>query len=409
MRAYLIFADEIYSTVRHLAPWQTGTTRAPSSAFCLLLKLLVMGVTHNQVHGLLATDDCPYVRGMGLLMLRYICAPKDLYGYFEPYLEDDSVFSPSHDEAEQMTMGAYAIKLLTDMQYFGTTLPRIPVPIERKIKVLLLLLKEKQTRRVEQFMKYYDGPHLEKGAAVQAIYSDEENEPAWYAGVIQRKASLDEVNDHNKRLVNIDSAISYPIHYYWVHFPEYGNTELVDLGDMKVSGDSKESHGKSSRSRSASRGGAKRHRRDDRSSSRGRDHRDRDRSRRRSRSRSRTRSRSRDRSGRGGGEAATRDLMAEVLKNEREASEAVGRNYAHRPASYKGSLSLKQERYTVRKKSRSRSPLPRSSQAGRGTSSSSSAPPASADISQQASMAASREYQEKMKKLIDRYGDASAK
>jgi pre-mRNA-splicing factor 38B len=383
-----------------------------------LLKLLVMGITHNQVHGLLATDDCPYVRGIGLLILRYICAPKDLYGYFEPYLEDDTMFSPSHDEAEQMTMGAYAIKLLTDMQYFGTTLPRIPVPIERKIKVLLLLLKEKQTRRLELYLKYYDGPHLDKGASVQAIYSDEENEPAWYAGVIQRKASLDEVNDLNKRLVNIDSSNSYPMHYYWVHFPEYGNTELVDLGDIKISGGDKDSHGtsssRSSRSRSASRGegDGRRHRRDDRSSSRGRDHRDRSRRRSRSRSRTRSRSRSRDRGGRGVSSAtATRDLMAEVLKNEREASEAVGRNYAHRPASYKGSLSLKQERYTVRKKSRSRSPLPRSSQSSRsaGAPASSSMAGVSGHAAQQASMAASREYQEKMKKLIDRYGDASAK
>jgi pre-mRNA-splicing factor 38B len=43
--------------------------------------------------------------------------------------------------------GEYCIKLLTDMQYFGTTLPRIPVPIERKMKVMLLLLDEKKRRR----------------------------------------------------------------------------------------------------------------------------------------------------------------------------------------------------------------------------------------------------------------------
>lgn len=32
-------------------------------------------------------------------------------------------------------MGQWVVKLLTELQYFGTLLPRIPVPIERKIKM----------------------------------------------------------------------------------------------------------------------------------------------------------------------------------------------------------------------------------------------------------------------------------
>ena len=64
-----------------------------------------------------------------------------------------------------MIMGEYC----TDMQYYGTPLPRIPVPIERKIKVFL--------------------PRQERGlfcvgAKARAIYGDEENEPAWYEAVI---------------------------------------------------------------------------------------------------------------------------------------------------------------------------------------------------------------------------------
>ncbi|CAN0070818.1 unnamed protein product [Ectocarpus sp. 8 AP-2014] len=52
----------------------------------------------------------------------------------------------------------------------------------------------------------------------------------------------------------------------------------------------------------------------------------------------------------------TSKLYAQVMKREREASQAVGKDYAARPASYKGSLSLKLDRYTQRRKSRSRSP-----------------------------------------------------
>ncbi|CAN0409210.1 unnamed protein product [Laminaria digitata] len=63
----------------------------------------------------------------------------------------------------------------------------------------------------------------------------------------------------------------------------------------------------------------------------------------------------------------TTKLYAQVMKREREASEAVGKDYAARPASYKGSLSLKLDRYTQRRKSRSRSPeRPRHSGSGGG-------------------------------------------
>ncbi len=46
----------------------------------------------------------------------------------------------------------------------------------------------------------------------------------------------------------------------------------------------------------------------------------------------------------------------QVLERDRQRVAAVGKDYAVRPTSYKGSLSLKQDRYTTRHKSRSRSP-----------------------------------------------------
>jgi len=40
-------------------------------AFCLLTKFMVMRLTYNQLRGLLNTDDCPYIRALGLLYLRF--------------------------------------------------------------------------------------------------------------------------------------------------------------------------------------------------------------------------------------------------------------------------------------------------------------------------------------------------
>jgi pre-mRNA-splicing factor 38B len=115
--------------------------------------------------------------------------------------------------------------------------------------------------------------------------------------------------------------------------------------------------------------------------------------------------------------------MEKVLASQREASAAVGRNYGHRPASYKGSLALKVDRYTVRKKSRSRSPdrgggggggrdrrrgRSRSNSRGRDGGKNEDAPSAYTS-SVRGNDANSREQIERMKKLKEKYGDASAR
>ena len=214
LRTYPEVLDEIYRSVNHVEAWQAGTSRLPSTCFCLLLKCMLMKLTFKQMKQILDTDDCPYVRAMGFLYLRYTCPPKDLWKWYEPYLEDDEEIRPSTDTSISMTIGAYCIKLLTEMQYFGTTLPRIPVPIERKIKVMLLLLDEKKKRRKTN-QRGKDMGAFQAGVKVRAIYSDEDNEPAWYEAVI-------------------DSVSEELENKYWVTFPEYGNTECVDLGDMEL-------------------------------------------------------------------------------------------------------------------------------------------------------------------------------
>ena len=129
LKTYHEVLDEIRICAKHVEPWATGTSRTPSSAFCLLLKLLVMKMTYKQMNGILNCEDNAFVRCIGFLYLRYTLPPSDLYKWFEPYLEDGMLMNPCSDQEIEMTVGAFCIKLLTDMQYFGTTLPRIPFPI----------------------------------------------------------------------------------------------------------------------------------------------------------------------------------------------------------------------------------------------------------------------------------------
>jgi len=403
LRTYHEVIGEIQRSVIHVEPWQTGTSRFPSSAFCLLVKFMLMRLTVKQMNGLLDFEGCSFVRAIGFLYLRYTCAPADLWKWYEPYLEDSEEIFPASDKTIKMSMGQYLIKLLIEMQYFGTTLPRIPVPIERKIKVLLLLLEEKKKRR-KQNSQLKD--KFLAGTKVKAIYSDKDNEPAWYEAVID---SVDEENEG----------------VFWVTYVEYGNSAAVDLGDMELIVESVEkvnttsskenekekdrpshrdgSKGRKSRSRSRSRSDSRERR------GKPRDNRD-SRSPHRHRSRSRSgggddqRRMDRDRD-RGGKNGSTEDLLAKVIQGEREASAAIGRNYGSRPASYKGALSMKLDRYTARRKS----PSPnRNNNNHRNHRRRSRTPSPSPPRSNKHSFEAGIEQQNRLKLLRDRYGDASA-
>jgi len=96
------------------------------------------------------------------------------------------------------------------------------------------------------------------------------------------------------------------------------------------------------------------------------------------------------------------------MKSSRDASTSIGKNYGQRPASYKGSLSLKLDRFTVRKKS----PSP---DRGRHNNNhrdhnhhhQSQAMPAASVRTEDVSRS-SYEQQERMKSLKSKYGDASS-
>ncbi|KAL4088436.1 hypothetical protein PRIC1_012856 [Phytophthora ramorum] len=398
LKTYHEVVDEIYYRVDHAEPWSPGTARIPSSCFCLLHKFFLMRLTRKQMQGLLRHTDSPYIRVVGFLYLRFAFDPDELWTWFEPFLEDPEEFNASANTSLKTTIGEWLISLLEENNYFGTILPRIPKKIEDGIKVKLLLFSRKKERAKEN-LAIVD--RLKPGTKVRAMYADEENEPAMYDAVV------DSVEEGNK---------------FWVSFPAYGNTEKVGLGDIEFD-KGKQRRGRSpSRSRSAGRSRSRSRGRDRRSrdrdtqrdSDRRRDGR-RDRSRRRHRSRSRSqstsrgrrrsnrsRSRSRTRS-KAGGSDITGDLLQQVRERERRKAEAVGRDYASRPASYKGSLSLKLDRWTTRK--RSRSPAKRDEvvvvQPGmsKGDEQRRSSSP---------SPEKAREAEKRLKKLRAMYGDASA-
>lgn len=84
----------------------------------------------------------------------------------------------------ETTVGHFVRNLLKEMNYHGTLLPRLPVTIERDIKVKLLQAQQIEDRAMlhyknSQAMQYFQTI----GNRVRALYGDEENPVTWYDAV----------------------------------------------------------------------------------------------------------------------------------------------------------------------------------------------------------------------------------
>lgn len=308
-------------------PWSAGTSRNPSTAWCVLYRMLCMRLTRNQMHAMLNhrvrsflrrtlcgaracaelvltytpaptlahVQDSVYIRAVGFLYLRLATDAKELWDWYSPHLEDETEIAPGPDGAV-MPLWKFLRMLLTEMSYYGTMLPRIPVLTARELKVKLAMLDQAAQRAEENATKL----HLfKKGTKVRAIFSEDHQ---WYDATLG-----DEVAEGEFEVV----------------YDNYGNSEVrrlgfIELKDGPTAGRGRGGGGDGGRGGGSSRGG-------------------------------------------GRGRHSYEDIAKQVLERERSGALASGKDYAQRPASYKGSLSLKMDRYTSRRASRSRSPVRRRS------------------------------------------------
>jgi PRP38 family. len=171
--------------------------------------------------------DSPYIRCVGFLYLRYAADPGIVWKSFQPYLYDrEPVKIGANINSKESTVGEFVRGLLTDLDFYGTRLPRLPVGIEREIKVKLLQEEEIEQRADKHFNDSKVMEYFQKiGCRVQAMYGDEENEVAWYDAVVDRVIRKDD-----------ETGVQFHRPKFIVTFPEYGNTEVVSLGEMDMPG-----------------------------------------------------------------------------------------------------------------------------------------------------------------------------
>ncbi|EPB82678.1 hypothetical protein HMPREF1544_10581 [Mucor circinelloides 1006PhL] len=121
--------DEIYNE----APFVKGTQ--PSTAYCCLFKMWTLRLTIKQIENMIDHVDSPYIRAIGFLYLRYVCAPAQLWDWFQYYLEDEEEITISSGvNPTKITIGKLCRMLITEQKFQNTMLPRIPVPIARDLE-----------------------------------------------------------------------------------------------------------------------------------------------------------------------------------------------------------------------------------------------------------------------------------
>lgn len=165
LKTYHEVIDEIYYRVDHLEPWEKGSRKTAgqtgmcggvrgvgaggivSSAYCLLYKLFTLRLTRKQVNGLITHADSPYIRGLGFMYIRYTQDPKELWDWFEPYLDDEEEIDVKAGGGHKMIMGQMVRQWLVKLEWYSTLFPRIPVPVQ---KTIMEKLKEHPTKFSQQ-------------------------------------------------------------------------------------------------------------------------------------------------------------------------------------------------------------------------------------------------------------------
>lgn len=102
--------------LRCLEPWVANTTRTPSTAFCILLKFFMYRLSFDELFKLLRMkvclasigvcndQNCPHLRAIGFLYIRFAVEPKQLWNWLSPYFDESEEFEPFMDHVKMYVL-----------------------------------------------------------------------------------------------------------------------------------------------------------------------------------------------------------------------------------------------------------------------------------------------------------------
>ena len=123
-----------------------ATAGRATKCWMWLVKLMRLRPTYKQIQTLIQHPDSPvrfgsincrngeicenvvfalcacvqFLRGIGFLFLRYCCDPKQLWGWFQPYLQDPEEIQIRKFDKRKATLGQFLCEILINVEYEST-------------------------------------------------------------------------------------------------------------------------------------------------------------------------------------------------------------------------------------------------------------------------------------------------
>ena len=142
--------DQVNKHVQSIEPWIKGTCNNPSSMFCILVKLFVMKLTEGMLRFLLDSPSV-YVKVAGILYVRFLANPAEYWDRFKELALSQELI-PSASTSVSQLIG----KILTEQDYFGLQLPRIPAPVQALLRQKVAEIPTKTERFLRNLETKYE-------------------------------------------------------------------------------------------------------------------------------------------------------------------------------------------------------------------------------------------------------------
>jgi len=312
--------SEIDKNVTNIEAWAVGVFGVPSTFFCCFYKIFLLHPNEYQINTLLTHKNI-YVRIAGILFLRFYSEPEYLFDYLKKYLkEKKEYFFPTVDKKVKINLKEYVIILFKELNHYGTILPRIPIKIEREIKMKIILFEEEE-KRIENNLNNIKKFNI--GMEINVYFNDGKSERGILKEFDKNKIGSIKVEVKGKEMiVGIGNIELIEYSYFEKKFRKYdydSSDEEKKYKNYDKNNNNRHHHNHHyhNHSHSLSHNNKKKEHSKSHSSS----------------SSFKKRERSRDKEIKG-------DLYEQILEEEKKNSLAKGKYYSYMPTSYKKGLSL---------------------------------------------------------------------
>ena len=120
---------------------------------------MINRLSEGEVNYLLQNGN-GYLKAAALVYLRYLLVPTQLFLWLQPFLNDFTELQLSKEKGSKGTIAELTKLLLTEYDYWGTRLTRIPMHIERDIKSEILKMEEQRAKTWQALRNVSDASDL---------------------------------------------------------------------------------------------------------------------------------------------------------------------------------------------------------------------------------------------------------